>query len=330
MSGKSKVGFQSSPPTLAMARVAMSEARIQAKPSVKQAVAHFEKFVAFCQVQSLPMGFDAVACFLTQFMMDNSGHTASLGNVLSHLRTQHDVRELPWLTPREEKRLAKLLDQYRLEDTTPVNRKSPLRTAIIVSAISKWDLNNVWELLAATLLLVATQALLRTKEVMGGMRASDFIWKDDGRSVIIKLGPTKTNRRGAGDCVELADNGDPICAFTLLRRVFVVLNLFERPDNIVFCMVRNHKLYPTIKASEKSFRLLIKRTVASIGLNPDLYSGHSCRAGGATDLFAAGAPYYVVKKYGRWATDVALIYYRCESSIAQQAAAAFRLNTLLP
>ena len=325
MSGRSRVVFQTSLPTSAMARVAMSEARIQAKPSVKQAVSHYEKFVTYRQARRLPMGFEAVACFLTQFMLDNDGHTASLKNVLSHLRTQHDVRELPWLTPREEKRLAKLLDQYRLEDTTPVNRKSPLRTAIILSAISKWNLNNVWELLWATLLLVATQVLLRTKEVMGGMRASDFIWKNNGRSVVIRLGPTKTNRRGDGDYVELADNDSPICAFKLLWRLFSVRGLFQRPDDIVFCMVRNHRLYPAIKASEEAFRLLIKRTVASIGLNPDLYSGHSCRAGGATDLFAAGLPYYVVKKYGRWTTDVALIYYRCEFSIARQAAAAFQV-----
>ena len=47
---------------------------------------------------------------------------------------------------------------------------------------------------------------------------------------------------------------------------------------------------------------------APIGPNPNHYSGHSCRAGGATDLFAAGVQYYVVKKYGRWTLDTALIY----------------------
>jgi len=159
-------------------------------------------------------------------------------------------------------------------------------------------------------------------EVVGGkgLRASAFIWKKDGCSVVVKLGSTKTHRRGDGVYVELAKEAP---AFNLLQRLFKVRDLHNNPDEFVFCMKRNGKLYPSMKASEKSFRLLVKNTVASIGLNPDLYSGHSCRAGGATDLFAAGIPYYVVKKYGRWSSDTALIYYRCEYSIARSAATAF-------
>ena len=267
------------------------------------------------------MGFEAVASFLTSFMMENSNHTCSLANVRSHLKTQHEARNLPWLTAKEEKRLTKLLQQYQLEDTNPVNRKSPLRTSIVMSAVNKWDLRDVCKLQWATLLLVAVQALLRTAEVMRGLRASDFIWKDDGMSVVIALGVTKTKRHGSGQYMEVSSD---TIAFKFLRKLFEARNLYNNSDQYVFCMVRNKVLYPTFKASETFFRSLIKSTVASIGLNPALYSGHSCRAGGATDLFAAGVPYYVVKKYGRWASDAALIYYRCEYSIALQAATAFR------
>ena len=308
--------------TSARARVASAQASIQQTSSVKNAIAHFDKFVVYCRAQNLPTGFESVALYLTEFMQANKNHTASLANVLSFLRTQHDARSLPFLTVREEKDLKKLLDRYRLEDPTPVNRMSPLRSNLIARAIAKWDLNKVDRLQDATLLSVATQVLLRTKEVVGGkgLRASAFIWKKDGCSVVIKLGPTKTHRRGDGVYVELAKEAP---AFNLLQRLFKVRDLHNNPDEFVFCMKRNGKLYPSMKASEKSFRLLVKNTVASIGLNPDLYSGHSCRAGGATDLFAAGIPYYVVKKYGRWSSDTALIYYRCEYSIARSAATAF-------
>ena len=317
------VGFRSSPATSAMERVASSEAEIQKRPSVKQAISHFNRFMSFCKEERLVMGFLAVAAFLTMFMLENQGHTASLSLVLSHLRTQHSIRNLTWLTESEEKRLKLLLDQYRLEDQTPVNRVSPLRTSILMSIINKMNLNDVVDLLWATLMMLSTQALLRTAEVTSGLRASDFIWKTE--SVVIKLGPTKTNRSGAPIFVELADNNSSINAFKLLRKLYAARNLHQNPDAYVFCMVRSRVLYPTIKSSGRAFRTLIKRSVASIGLNPDLYNGHSCRAGGATDLFAAGIPYYVVKKYGRWATDTALLYYRCESSIARTAAMAFQI-----
>ena len=74
---------------------------------------------------------------------------------------------------------------------------------------------------------------------------------------------------------------------------------------------------PTAPASANSYRALIKRAVASVGLNPKNY------AGGATDLFATGTPYYVIEKMGRWKSDAALLYFRSESSVARIAARAF-------
>ena len=59
----------------------------------------------------------------------------------------------------------------------------------------------------------------------------------------------------------------------------------------------------------------IKKLVRANGLNPDFYSGHSLRAGGATDLFVARVPYFLIKKMGRWKSDAAMIYYRSEQDV---------------
>ena len=65
-------------------------------------------------------------------------------------------------------------------------------------------------------------------------------------------------------------------------------------------MIRKGQLYPDKRSSKEAFTELIKSGVESVGLDHTLFSGHSCRAGGgATDLSAAGVPYYVVKRYGR-------------------------------
>ena len=101
--------------------------------------------------------------------------------------------------------------------------------------------------------------------------------------------------------------------------------LHKKPGEFVFCMIRKGNLYPGRRSSKEAFVELVKSSVEAIGLDRALYSGHSCRAGGATDMFAAGIPYYVVKRHGRWKSDAALIYYRCESSIARCAAKAFEV-----
>jgi hypothetical protein len=44
---------------------------------------------------------------------------------------------------------------------------------------------------------------------------------------------------------------------------------------------------------------------------------------GATDLFIQKVPRATVKKFGRWLSDAALLYFRDEEDIADQVAAAF-------
>ena len=68
----------------------------------------------------------------------------------------------------------------------------------------------------------------------------------------------------------------------------------------------------------------VKRAVEMLGLAKEDYSGHSLRAGGATDIFVARTPYYVIKKIGRWLTDSAMIYYRHEEDVAVAIHRAFR------
>jgi hypothetical protein len=58
------------------------------------------------------------------------------------------------------------------------------------------------------------------------------------------------------------------------------------------------------------------------------YSGHSFRAGGATDLFDAGVDLVLVRKFGRWKTaQSALCYYRSSSRVSAVATRAFARGT---
>ena len=73
------------------------------------------------------------------------------------------------------------------------------------------------------------------------------------------------------------------------------------------------------------FEKFIKKMVSLIGLDKALYSGHSLRAGGATDLFVAKVPYPIIKKAGRWKSDAALTYHRDEDDVAKVVAHGFEI-----
>ena len=44
----------------------------------------------------------------------------------------------------------------------------------------------------------------------------------------------------------------------------------------------------------------IKRVALSLGFNPEDYSTHSCRSGGATELVRAGVDPVIIQLFGRW------------------------------
>jgi len=76
--------------------------------------------------------------------------------------------------------------------------------------------------------------------------------------------------------------------------------------------------------STSQLRSRIKGAINAIGRDPTRFGGHSLRAGGATDLIRARVPYPSIKKFGRWKSDTALIYYRDEDKISNEATKGFR------
>ena len=92
------------------------------------------------------------------------------------------------------------------------------------------------------------------------------------------------------------------------------------------------KIFPAIRYGRFDFgrdpsynwwRRTIKRVCKAIGLEEKYYAGHSLRAGGATDLFVCRVPYYIIKKMGRWKSEAAMLYYRCDEDVKKEVAAAY-------
>ena len=92
---------------------------------------------------------------------------------------------------------------------------------------------------------------------------------------------------------------------------------------------RSHSFDFTKCTTTAKVRQYIKEAIASIGYDPVHYSGHSPRAGGATDLFLDGVSHPTIKEFGRWKSDAALLYYRSEYKVAYLGSSA-RISTCHP
>jgi hypothetical protein len=110
-----------------------------------------------------------------------------------------------------------------------------------------------------------------------------------------------------------------------VRKWFDQQDLWGKGSSHVFAASRSRNKFDFKKtASGTWFRGRIKREVDKVGLDPHYYSGHSFRAGGATDLFVARVPYPIIKKKGRWLSDVAMVYYRDDDDIEEAVGEAFK------
>ena len=71
--------------------------------------------------------------------------------------------------------------------------------------------------------------------------------------------------------------------------------------------------------SYSTFQKAIKVVALSLGLDPNRYSTHSLRIGGATVMAAAGLPDYVIQLIGRWKSLAFLTYIRSNLSMFTKA-----------
>ena len=81
-------------------------------------------------------------------------------------------------------------------------------------------------------------------------------------------------------------------------------------------------MYVDETPSHHWWRKIVKWYCGKVGLDDRYYSGHSLKAGGATDLFVARVPCYIIKKMGRWKSEAAMLYYRCDEDVEHAVAEA--------
>jgi len=252
-----------------------------------------------------------------------NGSTASLAQVLSNIKTQSEAAGIPWLSTQDMRLLSQFIAQLRFEDSSEVRRMSALRFHILVKVLQSWDLNDIVILQRAAMLCLAQNALLRSGEVSGRLRASDFEWELDMSAFRIRLFRTKTGRSGGGVFVDVAFCSHPLSGFQLMKRLWRLRRLDDTPLAFVFPAIRNGVLVLAQPASAASLRNLVKMVAAAGGRDPALFSGHSLRAGGATDLFAMKVPSYTIKMMGRWRSEAYLVYFRSVDAVAKTVARAF-------
>ena len=291
--------------------------------------------------RAYPPSYESLAIFLAHFVSTHDGSSKSVANILSSIRVFCHYAKLPWLNSGDSYLLSKIRKEIRLEDPKPISRKIPIKKAMIGQGLSRhWKVKeSMPDLLAATITLLGHNGLLRGDEIFSRIRVKDVTWDHTSskRSMSLHIGqptqPGKTAEDGSGFTLQIFDYLGP-SAYKYLKTWFDLHDLWSKPQSYIFPNVVTSNKGKTVQlvfnecVSKKWYERQLDAMLTAIGEDPKRYSVHSLRAGGATELFLAGASLAMVQNYGRWTSLSALIYFRDSCGIIAYAAArAFETGT---
>ena len=89
----------------------------------------------------------------------------------------------------------------------------------------------------------------------------------------------------------------PVQAYLNMQSLVCVSDDSTSP---AYCFIKHKKICPI---TYKQFQSVLKQMIRFIGKNPDFYSSHSFRRGGATWAFVSEVPSELIQLYGDWKSD---------------------------
>jgi hypothetical protein len=171
----------------------------------------------------------------------------------------------------------------------------------------------------------------------GIMRAGELTISDQGESfskhlhvtragcrvgsahAVIHLPSSKTDRAGKDADITLAHMPDnPLCPHCLLRQWLSASDAHASPDDHLFAIQGK----PYLK---REFSATLRQVIVDLQVDPQRYTPHSMRIGGATLLALSGCSATEIMQMGRWTSTTYALYIRYSAS--QRAALASKIAT---
>ena len=116
----------------------------------------------------------------------------------------------------------------------------------------------------------------------------------------------------------------PLCPVSALEHYFLQIPVSLSQCLPLFTFVHGNQLHPL---TYSHFVKLLRRKLSSLGLQPELYSSHSFRRGGASFAFALHLPGELIQLQGDWKSDAYLHY--LDKPLTQRLKVAFAFHNAL-
>src|SRR6266851_4072175 len=257
-------------------------AATRTRSTLRAYASDWRDFLGFCATRhlpSLPASAEVVALYITHL----AGHrrVATVQRRLAAISQVHQDAGHP--TPTDDRLVRKTMAGIRRTHGTAPVRKSATRTQLLRQLVL--DLPATPEgARDRALLLVGFAGAFRRSELVALDRA-DLVFDPDGVQIAIRCSKTDQERTGAVVGLPYGDH-EHTCPVRALRAWLAYL---DDGQPAVFRRMSRWGTPCRSRLTAQSVALVVKRHVETVGQDPNVFAGHSLRAGMATSAAAGGA-----------------------------------------
>jgi integrase len=245
----------------------------------------------------------ATAEQVARYLVDHAAvlSMATLARRLVGIRLTHAVRGFPDPTSSELVRLT--FRGIRRKHGQPQFRVRALTHSDLAAIIPSLG-QSAKDLRDAAILLIGFAGAFRRSE-LAAMDCQRIEISE--RGAIIQIPRSKTDQEGRGRTIRIPRTPGPLCPVAALERWLLKAAIIE--GAVFRPLMRDGKLRVG-RISVGAIATIVKQRISEIGRDPSCYSGHSLRAGFATEAARLGVPKWRIKSANRTPVrfDVGAIY----------------------
>jgi integrase len=244
----------------------------------------------------------ATAEQVARYLVDHAAvfSMATLARRLVGIRLTHVARGLPDPTRLELVRLT--FRGIRRKHGQPQRRVSALTHGDLSALILSLG-QSAKDLRDAAILLVGFGGAFRRSE----LAAMDCHHIEIGeRGAVIRIPRSKTDQEGRGRAIRIGRNPAALCPVAARQRWLFKAGITDGP--VFRPLMKDGKLREG-RISPGAIASIVKQRITEIGRDPSCYSGHSLRAGFATEAARLGVPNWRIKAQTGHLSDSALERY---------------------
>ena len=270
--------------------------------NVISAIRQFLYFTLHFKLQPWPASVDTLTCFL-EFMSRTSGYP-HLKHLLSSVKYIHDALDQPF--PTNSFMIDMTMQGLKRRLARVPFQVLPITPVILKKMFEHLNMSNLQDRALWCSYLLSFYGLLRKSSAVPKSASYDekkvLVRRNisvdvTNNMVYIYLGHGKTNNFCTRDVmIPIPGNSDP--AMDPVRHLQA---LFSSTDSSPNSPAFSYAPGQFVKYS--TFTSKLKKLLKKAGYNPDLYSGHSFRRGGATFLHSCGGTALMIQASGDWSSQ---------------------------